>query len=112
MILKKLGIATVLIIFTISLGKLNAQIPSGLYISDTHATRHELKIDNGYFIYTVYETSPPKFIRTIGGFSQIEQDKLIVLLEFNSEYEQDSLRMLSIPFTMLGADLILDWSQK
>ncbi len=93
----------------------NAQIQPGVYISDADNTRHELKIDDDYMVYSEYQHSPPKFIRTLGGFSHVEEatgKRLVVLLEFNSNYEKDSLRMLSIPMEMDGKNLILDWASK
>jgi hypothetical protein len=89
-----------------------AQIKSGVYISDAENTIHELKITENYLIHTIYEKSPAKFIKTVGGFSRIENDQLVVLLEFNSNYEQDSVRQLSMPFKVAGANLILDMKSK
>ena len=93
-----------------------AQIPSGVYTTDVNDIRHEIKIDGGYFIYSEYKTSPAEFIRTLGGFTQLEQtsigQKLIVLLEFNSKYEQDSIRQLSIPIELKEDELHLNWFTK
>ena len=92
-----------------------AQIEPGVYISDSNNIRHELKIDDDYMVYSEYQQSPPKFIRTLGGFSREEEaagKRLVVLLEFNSDYEKDSLRMLSIPMEIDGKNLILDWKSK
>jgi len=93
---------------------MNAQIHSGVYISDTDNMRRELKIDDRYMVYSEYRQSPPKFIRTLGGFSRVEAKggRLVVLLEFNSTYEKDSLRMLSIPMEIDGKNLVLDWTSK
>ena len=94
---------------------LNAQIQPSVYISDVDNIRHELKIDDGYMVYTEYQQSPPKFIRTLGGFSRVEEaagKRLVVLLEFNSAYEKDSLRQLSIPMEIDGENLVLDWESK
>ncbi len=94
---------------------MNAQIPPGVYISDTDNIRHELKIDDDYMVYTEYRQYPPKFIRTLGGFSHVEEargKRLVVLLEFNSNYEKDSLRTLSIPMEINGKNLVLDWDLK
>lgn len=94
---------------------LNAQIQPAVYISESENSRHELKIDDNYMVYTEYRQSPPEFIRTLGGFSSIEgadDKRLVVLLEFNSNYEKDSLRTLSIPLQIEGKNLILDWTQK
>ncbi len=93
----------------------NAQIQPDVYISDADNIRHELKIDNDYMVYTEYQQSPPKFIRTLGGFPKVEEaagKRLVVLLEFNSNYEKDSLRMLGIPIEIDGKNLILDWTSK
>lgn len=94
---------------------MNAQIQPGVYISETDNIRHELKIDDGYMVYTEYRQSPPKFIRTLGGFSRVEEaagKRLEVSLEFNSNYAKDSLHMLSIPFEIEGKNLVLDWTSK
>ncbi len=94
---------------------MNAQIQAGVYISDTDNMRRELKIDDGYMVYSEYRQSPPKFIRTLGGFLRVEEaagKRLVVLLEFNSNYEKDSLRMLSIPMEIDGKNLVLDWTSK
>lgn len=94
---------------------LNAQIQTGVYISDVDNIRHELKIDNDYMIYIEYGQSAAKFIRTLGGFSRVEEaegKRLVVVLEFNSNYEKDSLGMLSIPMEIDGKNLILDWTSK
>ncbi|HEA23054.1 hypothetical protein LCGC14_1170450 [marine sediment metagenome] len=94
---------------------LNAQIRPAVYISDNFNIRHELKIDNHYMVYTEYQQSPPKFIRTIGGFTSFEatpEMRLVVLLEFNSNYKKDSLRRLTIPIKIDGENLVLDWPFK
>ncbi len=89
-----------------------SQIPTGVYTTDIEQVRHEIKIDEGYFIYSEYQTSPAAFIRTLGGFVQIEQtsvgSKLVVLLEFNSQYEQDGISQLSMLANMEGDILHLD----
>lgn len=95
---------------------INAQIQPGVYISDSKNVRHEVKINDDYFIYSAYKTSPPKFIRTLGGFARIEKttagEQLTVLLEFNSDYERDSIRQLRIPTHMDGKTLHLNWFKK
>ena len=93
-----------------------AQIPSGVYMTEVENVRHEIKIDGNYFIYSEYKSKPAEFMRTIGGFAQVEDtgtgQKLVVLLEFNSQYEQDSLLQLNIPARMEGDVLHLDWFEK
>ena len=84
-----------------------AQINPGVYISDVEDVRHELKIDNGYLIHTTYKSSPAKFIKTLGGFYTIENGALNVKLEFNSDYETDGLKELTIPFSVENDALTL-----
>ncbi|MFT5735697.1 MAG: hypothetical protein ACI9SG_000027 [Maribacter sp.] len=95
---------------------INAQIQPGVYITDTKNIRHEIKVSDDYFIYSAYKTSPPEFIRTLGGFVLIEKtavgEQLVVLLEFNSDYERDSIRQLHIPTRIEGDTLHLNWFEK
>ena len=79
-------------------GNLNAQINSGVYLSDKENVRHELKINNNYLILSIYETSPAKFIKTLGGFCGIENDTINVQLEFNSNFEKDSITQMHYKF--------------
>lgn len=106
----------ILTTFILGLHSLIAQIPSGVYISDVDDVRHEIKIDNGYFVYSEYKSNPAEFIRTLGGFAKIEgsgaSQQLIVLLEFNSAYEQDSISQLTIPVYPEEETLYLDWFTK
>ncbi|MUH35418.1 hypothetical protein D9O36_06165 [Zobellia amurskyensis] len=94
----------------------HAQIPSKTYFFeekvDQNNITHELQVDGDYLIHTVYKKSPAQFIMTRGGFTQVEGNRLIVLLEFNSNYEKDQLRTLSIPFELNGKDLILEMKSK
>jgi len=96
------------------------QIPPGIYVDTvTHNGSkkiHQLKINNGYFIYNEYGIDPVNFVKTLGGFTQVEDTEtnsvLIVDLEFNSEYEKDSVKRVSIPFKMLGENLQMNWFRK
>ncbi|WP_339841400.1 hypothetical protein [uncultured Maribacter sp.] len=98
----------------------NGQISSGVYadtlINNGSKRVHQVKINDNYFIYTVYETEPANFIKTLGGFTQIEKtdsiDLMVVLLEFNSDYEKDSISKLSIPVKMIGEKLHMSWFQE
>lgn len=102
--------------FILGLQVVFAQIPSGIYTSDINNVRYEIKIDDGYFVYSEYKTSPAEFVRTLGGFATVENtiggEKLLVLLEFNSEYARDSISQYSIPVQMEGEILHLDWFDK
>ncbi|NNE76379.1 MAG: hypothetical protein HKN31_04830, partial [Pricia sp.] len=89
-----------------SLGTLNAQDISGVYFSDDDDVRHELKIEDDYLIHSVYAQNPAKFIKTVGGYYQIDGDTLNLDLEFNSDFEKDGLSKLSIPISMENGKLI------
>lgn len=91
---------------------LSAQITPGVYFSQAKNTVHEVKVTDNYFTYTTYAKSPAKFLKTVGGFYHIVDDLLAVQLEFNSNYAQDSVRQLSLPFTTRGQTLVLDMNSK
>lgn len=93
-------------------GGLYAQITSGVYISDVDNQRHELKVTDNYLIHSVYEESPAKFIKTLGGFYTIENSALHVKLEFNSNYDTDSVTALHMNFEIKGDQLILNTDPK
>lgn len=88
-----------------------AQIPTNVYFfheqSDGKTVHHELKINGNYLIQNIYETNPNKFIRTIGGYFTVHQDTLKVDLEFNSNYEKDSITEIAFPYTFEGDTLTL-----
>ena len=53
-------------------------------------------MDNEYFIQTSYISSPPTFIKTLGGFYSKEGTSINVALEFNSNFTNDSIKSLTI----------------
>ncbi|MDT7828631.1 hypothetical protein RQM65_08140 [Pricia sp. S334] len=86
---------------------LTAQIEPGVYISNEDGVRHELKIGKDYFIHSAYGTSPPKFIKTVGGFHTLGDDLLKVDLEFNSNHDENGLTELAIPILVKNKKLVL-----
>lgn len=90
----------------------NAQITSGVYFSDVENIHHELKVSDRYLIHSVYEKSPAKFIKTVGGFYSIENNMLQMKLEFNSDFQKDSLRTLDIPMQLKDNNLVLGEESK
>lgn len=85
------------------------QIPNSVYIAnedkDNTTIQHELKIKDGYLIYNEFQTAPPKFIKTLGGFYTTENDSIKVDLEFNSNFENDSLRLWKIGYDLKDFDM-------
>lgn len=105
--LKKLFVCTITLFFAFGIRQISAQIQPGLYISDVNNTRHELKISDDYLIHSLYEKSPAKFIETHGGFYTEKDGVLQIDLEFNSEYESDGVKELSIPYSIQDNKLVL-----
>lgn len=100
---------SILFLSIFSIITLQAQIQSGVYHaqdSDSGLT-HELKIDKSYFVYTIYSKSPAGFVKTVGGFYNIEDDVLTVNLEFNSNYEEDTITSVTWPLEVVEDGLIL-----
>ncbi|MEP3208078.1 MAG: hypothetical protein ABJN95_02755 [Maribacter sp.] len=89
------------------MGGLYGQIKQGVYVSDQGNLRHELKVGEAYLIHSTYEKSPAKFIKTVGGFYTTHDSMLQIKLEFNSDYQKDSLKTLDIPMRLDGNNLVL-----
>jgi len=89
-----------------------AQIEPGAYISDFDNVRHELKMTDNYMIHSIYEKSPARFIKSEGGFYTIENSVMQVKLEFNSNFEADSISTLSFPFAFNDGTLDLGTNPK
>jgi len=103
--------ALILLIFVFSLN-VSAQLNNGVYISDLDNVRHELKMSDEYMIHTIYEKSPARFIKAVGGYYTVEGSVLHLKLEFNSNYEADTISSLEIPFAVNGDTLALGTSPK
>ncbi len=86
---------------------MNAQIEPGVYVSDFDNIHHELKIDDTYFTHSEYQISPPKFIKTVGGFYTFAHNILKVELEFNSNHGSDGRKELAIPVVVENEKLVL-----
>jgi hypothetical protein len=104
---KKYTINVLFILMFGSIVAMNAQIEPGVYVSDADNVRHELKIDDVYFIHSEYRTSPPEFIKSVGGLYTMENDILKVDLEFNSNHASDGLTELAFPIVVENEKLVL-----
>ena len=69
---------------------------------------HEIKVNKSYFVHTVYETSPPKFIKTAGGHYTMTSDSLHIQLEFNTNFTNDSVSALHYSYTLTDGKLMLN----
>ncbi len=87
-------------VFILMMSFAKAQIPSGVYISEVENIRHELKIDKGYLTHTIYKTNPAEFVKTLGGFYTTDGNNIKINLEFNSDFEKDSTKVMEIPYSI------------
>ena len=94
--------------FTLSL---NAQFSPGVFMSTNDATTYELKLTEEYFVLSTYKTSPAEFLQTIGGYYTAEDGMIKVDLEFNSDYEKDSIRHVDIPYKATEGLLIFNLAE-
>ena len=108
----KIALTVLLFTFFISSISIFAQIKQGVYLFEDGNLHHELKIDETYLIHSVYEKSPAKFIKTVGGFYTTNDNLIQINLEFNSDYQKDSLKNLNIPLKREGNTLILGKESK
>jgi len=94
-----------------SMANIEAQISPGVYHAQDSLNglnlTHELKIDDTYFIHTIYTSAPAGFVKTIGGFYQLEDNVLKVELEFNSNYEGDTTKSVELPIEIDDEGLVL-----
>ncbi|MCK0144433.1 hypothetical protein MWU78_02070 [Arenibacter sp. F26102] len=110
--LKKFSVFVGLVVLLFFSGKIEAQIPENVYHYEEKSSdgtlHHELKLDSDYFVHTIYRESPAEFIKTLGGFYTINDNTLMVQLEFNSNYKKDNISNLQIPFKIKNGTLILE----
>jgi len=90
-----------------------AQPAPGVYLGadgEKQYEYHEIKINTNYFIHSKY--SPARggvgFIATTGGYFTSTPDSLIVALEFNSNYANDSISETRYGYSMYGDTLVLN----
>lgn len=103
----KISQSVLLFILLLSITNVFSQIQPGVYISELENETHELKIDGNYFIHSVYEKSPAKFIKTIGGFYSTANDSLRIALEFNSNHTLDSITNQHYEFKTDNDNLVI-----
>ncbi len=89
-----------------------AQPAPGVYLgadADKSSVFHEVKINTNYFIHSKYTPfgKDVGFISTTGGYYTTTADSLVVDLEFNSNYENDSISQTRYGYSMYGDTLVL-----
>lgn len=108
----KINHFTVILLLTVAsslipTSHVSAQLENGVYFSEQDGQQYELKIRDNYLVISVFETSPAKFVKTFGGYYSIEDEKLNLALEFNSNFEKDHVKNISYPIQNSTSEIIL-----
>ncbi len=89
-----------------------AQLAPGVYKAveklDEGKRNYLLLVSEDYMIHTVYDQDPANFIESRGGFYSVEDDSLIVELEFNSQFEQDGERIHKASVKQVKGSLVFN----
>ncbi|ALM09270.1 hypothetical protein SB49_10775 [Sediminicola sp. YIK13] len=104
---------SVFVIFFATLNMVSAQIPSNAYTFESKnediTTSHLFLFDKNYLVHTIYSENPPNFKKTVGGFYEVKDNHIILNLEFNSNYKNDSINTITIPYTYKNNQLYLEF---
>ena len=89
-------------------GQVAAQLKTGIYKatekSGDQVLTHKLTIDESYLVHSVYGESPAKFVLTRGGFYEESSGEIYVQLEFNSQFESDGIKELTMAYKQLSGE--------
>ena len=72
---------------------------SQVYNVDNEEDISRVILDNEYIVISKFKSASGNFISTLGGYYQLNEGVYEINLEFNSNYEQDSIKSLSIAKT-------------
>lgn len=72
------------------------QVFSFTTLENEQSVEHRILMDEAYLVETQFTTDPNDFIKTIGGFYEKKGNELRVSLEFNSNFNKDSLKSVVI----------------
>ena len=72
---------------------------SQVYNVDNEEDISRVILDNEYIVISKFKSDSGNFISTLGGYYQLNEGVYEINLEFNSNYEQDSIESLSITKT-------------
>ena len=72
---------------------------SQVYNVDNEEDISRVILDNEYIVISKFKSDSGNFISTLGGYYQLNEGVYEINLEFNSNYEQDSIVFLSIAKT-------------
>ncbi|MCO5725127.1 hypothetical protein [Robiginitalea marina] len=91
---------------------LSAQIAPGVYLAteplDGGKRNYLLLVADSYLVHTIYESSPAKFVSTMGGYYEIAEDSLKVRLEFNSDFAKTGEKSHNVSVSYAEGSLIFN----
>ena len=74
----------------------NTDISNVFEIDKTEETIERLIIDSEYLVATEFNKTSGAFVKTYGGYYEIVGDSYQVSLEFNSDFEKDSIKSIEL----------------
>ena len=93
--MKKIFLLSILNILY-SCSQLDNTASSVFEIDKTDETIERLIIDSEYLVVTEFNKTSGAFVKTYGGYYEIEGDSYQVSLEFNSDFEKDSIKSIEL----------------
>ena len=93
--MKKIFLLSILNILY-SCSQLDSTASSVFEIDKTDETIERLIIDSEYLVVTEFNKTSGTFVKTYGGYYEIEGDSYQVSLEFNSDFEKDSIKSIEL----------------
>ncbi|MFM1878123.1 MAG: hypothetical protein RLZZ241_989 [Bacteroidota bacterium] len=92
-----------------------AQPEPGVYLATQKTgaknVQHLLLISDNYLIHSSYESNPAHFLGTSGGFYEMQEDNLIINLEFDSDYANLESTSFSWSYGYVEGNLILNGNE-
>jgi len=93
--MKKIFLLSILNILY-SCSQLDNTASSVFELDKTDETIERLIIDSEYLVVTEFNKTSGAFVKTYGGYYEIEGDSYKVSLEFNSDFEKDSITSIEL----------------
>ena len=93
--MKKIFLLSILNILY-SCSQLENTASSVFELDKTDETIERLIIDSEYLVVTEFNKTSGAFVKTYGGYYEIEGDSYKVSLEFNSDFEKDSIQSIEL----------------
>ena len=86
----------ILLILLYSCSSIDNNLSNVFELDKTEETIERLIIDSEYLVATEFNKTSGAFVKTYGGYYEIEGDSYKVSLEFNSDFEKDSIRSIEL----------------